>query len=99
MRAVSEIKITTELRPCFVNGRPALFHRWADSARPAKAYGKENDESAGYHQLHSVQGIVEYEDGTVDRVWPSVIKFLPHAQFAETDWYPLPWTMEENKND
>lgn len=88
-----QFKITQELRPCFVNGRRALFHRWADSARPAKPYGQEDDENAPNYQLHSVQAIVEYDDGTVARVWPSALKFLPSEQFNDYAW--APWTMEE----
>ena len=97
MAQLTQFKITQELRPCWVSGRPALFHRWADTARPARPYGQETDETADYYQLHSVQAIVEYEDGTVARVWPSAIKFLPSEQFKDYDW--LPWTMEEYKND
>ena len=88
-----QFKITQELRPCFANGRRALFHRWADSARPAKPYGQEDNENAPNYQLHSVQAIVEYEDGTVARVWPSALKFLPNEQFDDYAW--APWTMEE----
>lgn len=89
-------------RPCWVNGRRALFHRWTDSARPAKARGEENDPEAKYFQLYSVHALVEYEDGTMARVWPAVLQFAPSADFAEYDWEgmeekrdALPYTYDE----
>ena len=30
MATLSDIKITWEYRPCYVNDKKALFHRWAD---------------------------------------------------------------------
>ena len=53
----------TQTRPCWVEGRRAIFHRWTDSARPVKARGMEEDENAERYQLHSVHALVEYEDG------------------------------------
>lgn len=97
MAQMPEFKITQELRPCTVNGRRALFHRWVESSRPARPHGKENDPDAEYYQVHSVHALVEYEDGTVAREWPSLVKFLPHPQFTDTAW--VPWTMEEIRND
>lgn len=98
----AEIEITTKTRPCWVNGRRALFHRWTDSARPAKARGEENDPEAKYFQLYSVHALVEYEDGTMARVWPAVLQFAPSADFAEYDWEgmeakrdELPYTYDE----
>lgn len=29
---------TIEWRPCWVNGRRAIFHRWSDSAMPVNPY-------------------------------------------------------------
>ena len=91
-------------RPCWVKGRRAAFHRWVDSARPAKLRGKENDPDAETYQLYSVHGIVEYEDGTIERVWPSVIQFaqLPESWPSDEQWEALedirdalPWDMTE----
>lgn len=75
-----------EYRPCMVNGRRALFHRWTDSARPVKPRGLEAEEKAQRFQVWSVHGIVEYEDGTVARVWPSDIQFVDGGYFADYDW-------------
>lgn len=81
------ITITTvEGRPCWVNERRAIFHRWSDSARPVNPYGK-GDPSDNRLQKWSVHGIVEYEDGTVEREWPSAIQFADSAEkFAAFDW-------------
>lgn len=75
-----------EYRPCWVYGKRALFHRWADSARPA--YPRKSDESKDGKtcQLWCVHAIVEFEDGTVQRVWPSDVKFADGGQFDEKLW-------------
>lgn len=81
---------TSERRPCWVNGRRAIFHRWIDSARPAKARGKEDDERAPHFQLYSVHGLVEYEDGTMRRVWATEIQFADSAEkFGGICWEQL----------
>lgn len=90
----AEIEVTTKTRPCWVNGRRAIFHRWVDSARPAKARGEENDPEAKYFQLFSVHALVEYEDGTMARVWPAVLQFADGGEFAAYCWE----AMEENRD-
>ena len=89
---------TAEYRPCYVNGRRALFHRWTDSARPVKARGMEEEENAERYQLHSVHGLVEYEDGTMERVWPSAIQFADGGYFDDYAW-TLPWKYDEGEQD
>lgn len=85
MARLQNIEIKQELRPCMVNGRRALFHRWADSARPVAPLGVEVDETTQRYQLHNVHGIVEYADGTVARVWPSDIQFID-GDFGAYAW-------------
>lgn len=81
----SIFELTT--RPCWVDGRRAIFHRWSDNARPVKPRGMENDETVEHFQLHAVHAIVEYEDGTVGRVWPNMVQFAdPERLFQEYDW-------------
>ena len=63
MAAFNDIKITIQTRPCWVDGRRAIFHRWTDSARPAKPKGMEDEETADRFQIHNVHALVEYEDG------------------------------------
>lgn len=91
-----------EYRPCLVKGRRALFHRWTDSARPVRPWGMEEDEKALRFQVWSVHGIVEYEDGTVARVWPSDIQFVDGGYFADYTWPQideegLPYTFADNQ--
>lgn len=59
-------KIEYELRSCKVHDKKALFHKWASIAI-----------TNGFSQLkgHSTMGLVEYEDGSVDAVYPGEIKF------------------------
>lgn len=78
-----------EYRPCYVNGRRALFHRWTNSARPKLPNGQEPGENARYFQFRTTHGLVEYEDGTVDLVWPSTIKFSDHGRFKDYAWEPM----------
>lgn len=77
---------TSEYRPCWVEGRRAFFHRWTDSARPVKPKGMEDEETTKRYQMHSVHGLVEFEDGTVTRVWPNTIQFADGGHFNEWDW-------------
>ena len=67
------IKAGEKLRPCLIKGETkALFHRWADYAKPYAAI-LAGDQSG---QVWSVYAIVEYEDGKIDYVSPTSIKFL-----------------------
>ena len=77
-----------EYRPCYVNGRKALFHRWVNSARPALPKGQEPAENSRYFQFRATHGLVEYEDGTLDTVWPQAIKFADHGRFQDYAWEP-----------
>lgn len=68
----------SEYRPCLVNGKNALFHRWEDASRlvpPSPAVGGHPG-----GRVSGVLAIVEFEDGTVDEVPPSAVKFL------DSDW-------------
>lgn len=77
-----------EYRPCYVNGRRALFHRWVNSANPVLPKGMDpDDERARFYQHRSTTGMVEYSDGTVARVWPQEIRFADSAaRFREYAW-------------
>lgn len=93
IRALSSPKVVmmqeNEYRPCYVAGRKALFHRWANTARPVLPRGVEPDENARYFQQRTTHGIVEFEDGTVERVWPQDIQFADGGRFKEYAWLPL----------
>lgn len=78
-----------ELRPCYIYGRKAIFHRWANDARPQLPQGEKPGENARYYQFRSTKAIVEFEDGTVGRVWPNEVKFADGGQFQDYTWLPL----------
>lgn len=83
------VMTTCEGRPCWVKGRRAIFHRWTDSARPVKPASNDQDTDERM-QKWSVHGLVEYEDGTVEREWPSAIRFADSAEkFAGICWDAL----------
>ena len=87
-----EYTINFERRPCWVKGKKALFHRWVDSARPVKPRGLEDTETMARYQVAHVHGLVEFEDGTLERVWPQDIQFTDTAaEFEAYDW-GLPYT-------
>lgn len=75
-----------DLRPCVIEGRRALFHRWINSAHPVPPRGAEINEKTRYFQFRRTEGLVEYEDGTIDRVFPTAIKFLDGGAFDSFDW-------------
>lgn len=70
----NEIVIKTiDYRPCYVNKRKALFHKWAEEAYPVPpSYILPNDK--GGQKTYAV-GIIEYENGTVAEVEPNCITF------------------------
>lgn len=80
---------TDHRRPCLARGERALFHCWADNARPGTAYGTVESEAERRFQLWSVGAIVEFEDGTCRRVWPSEVQFLDGGNFDAYDWDDL----------
>lgn len=77
-----------EYRPCYVNGRRALFHRWVNTANPVLPKGVEADDpKARFFQHRHTAGLVEYEDGTVERVWPQEIRFADSpGRFKGYEW-------------
>lgn len=60
--ASGDIKISTELRPCMINGKKALFHLWI----------KKKDIVM---QSEYVDGLVEFIDGTVEEIKSERIRF------------------------
>lgn len=66
--------IKFELRPCKVNNKKALFHKWSDKTRIV-----EPSPMIGGHQggvLKYTVGIIEDDDGKVSECIPSEIQFL-----------------------
>ena len=79
-----------ERRPCYAHGRKALFHRWAVSAHPVLPRGVEpGDKDAHWFQYRNVTALVEYDDGTLGRVYPSNLQFADGGGFENFTWLPL----------
>lgn len=75
----------SEYRPCLVKGRKALFHRFADEAHTVGESPLIGGHKGG--QIWGVLAIVEFEDGTVQRVYPYEVYFLDSkGMFAEYDF-------------
>lgn len=62
----SEITISTEKRLCTVDGRKALFHNWAEISYVIEASPLRGGHPGG--QVSYVVALVEYEDGTIEKV-------------------------------
>lgn len=100
-----KIEINT-LRPCLVNGRRAMFHCWSIMARAVPPKGMTEEETDERFQYTTTRALVEFEDGTMGRPWPSEIRFIDGGNFDAWDWdgmeqkaaqenaEPLPFTME-----
>jgi hypothetical protein len=72
-------------RPCWVQGKRALFHRWADTRRPVTPRGIDETETDRRYQVWTVHAIVEFEDGKLARVYPSEV------EFADPDFFEEMW--------
>lgn len=88
-------------RPCEVDGRPALFHRWIEEddmlfrAGLPRRIGAVKDfkqsllhsgclpESSQIEVIRHTLALVEYRDGTVDKVDPLRIRFTDREENTE----------------
>ena len=64
---------TSEYRPCLVDGKKAVFHRWHEFCNVVGAEAHIGGAPSG--QIKYTLGTVEFEDGTVKEVAPHKIKF------------------------
>lgn len=78
-------------RPCYVNGKKALFHRWEEIADVVFLAG---DNPTG--QVKYTVAIVEFEDGTVAGVHTDKVRFVP-GLMNEYDFREA--VMNETRND
>lgn len=65
---------TAEYRPCYADGKKALFHRWTEEAEILQPSIMKGGPVGG--QLKTTFAIVEYEDGTIAEVEPQKIRFI-----------------------
>jgi hypothetical protein len=83
MAIISELIIGSQLRPCIVKGKAALFHCWSDKSdvlAPSLMAGGHNGGVVRY-----TVGIIEYIDGgAVHECYPSEIRFTDtHAKISD----------------
>lgn len=73
---MNELKmgIVNELRPCMVDGRKHLFHRWIESRWLVDASPLQGGHPGGL--CARTMALVEDENGQVREVYPSEINFL-----------------------
>lgn len=76
------MKIEVELRPCRIEDKRALFHKWSDKSRIVEPSMRIGGHAGGI--LKFTVGIIEYENGEIDEVLPNAIKFLDekHKDFC-----------------
>lgn len=80
----NKVLITNEKRPCYIDGKRALFHGWSDRAEAVDASPFIGGHPAGF--VKWTVGIVEYEDGTVQEIAPTNIRFADGGEFSEIAW-------------
>lgn len=78
----SNITIRKERRPCFINGKKAMFHQWTQESQIVPPSAMMGGHSGGV--ISTTFAIVEYEDGTVAKTYPEKVKFADGGEFAET---------------
>lgn len=61
-----------QARPCEVDGRPALFHRWVEEGQVVNI----DHVFCKMEVVHNTFALVEYPDGTVCKVVPERIRFV-----------------------
>lgn len=90
IKSIEFPSVEIEHRPCYVNGRKALFHRWVNTANPTLPKGMDpKDERAKFFQHRSTTGLVEFENGVVVRAWPQEIRFADGGRFDKYEWLPV----------
>ena len=68
------ITITNELRPCYVKEQKALFHTWTEESNVIPPSPLKGGHAGGV--VKCAFGIVEFEDGRIEKVYPESIKFV-----------------------
>lgn len=78
----SKITITSELRPCIVNGKKALFHRWTDRSEIVAPSYMVGGHGGGV--VKDTFALVEFEDGVIKECSCVGIKFCdsPHRNYC-----------------
>lgn len=77
-----DIIVKNDYRPCYVNDKKALFHKWEEYAKPLPPSMSIIGDKGG--QLWHTVGLVAFEDGTIEEVRPCDIRFADNliSQYA-----------------
>lgn len=84
----SKISLGPELRPCYVSGNKAFFHRWIDTAEPMAASLSRGGAPAG--QYWRVAALIETKDGHTITVPVNSIHFIDTQARMEQIAWPEP---------
>lgn len=85
--AKSTFLVGPERRPCWVEGKKAMFHQWIIRAQVAPPSPMVGGAPGG--QLMDVFGLVEMEDGHMKEVYPYSVVFADGGDFATTAFKPI----------
>lgn len=66
--------IEIQLRPCKINDKKALFHKWSDKSQIVEPSPMIGGHTGGV--LKWTVGIIEYENGEIAECLPNGIQFL-----------------------
>ena len=69
------IEFEMKRRPCYVNEKKAMFHKWVESFQ-----------QIGNCSVRKTLGLIEYEDGTVKEEDPNHIRFADGGDFEKISW-------------
>ena len=82
--ALSNIVIEHETRPCYYEGKRAMFHSWSEHREAISESPMVGGHPAGI--IAATLAIIELEDGTVKEVYPEKIKFADGGKFNSIAW-------------
>lgn len=68
------ITVQGELRPCLVDAKPALWHRWTTRSEIVSPAMLKGGHLGG--NITACFALIEYEDGQVAEVYPDRVRFL-----------------------
>ena len=84
--AIGNVNVRVEVRACYVNHKKALFHGWFNYSQivpPSLMVGGHNGGT-----ISSPIGLVEFENGKVDMVNPTAIRFADGGEFGDICFAP-----------
>lgn len=72
---------SADYRPCVIDGKNALFHRWEEVSEIVYPSLMKGGHAGG--EMKGTLAIVEMEDGCVRRVVPNAVRFTDNAKLFE----------------